>query len=67
MITEKTVFETADGTQFSTLEDAEQHQLRIDIKAAMSEGAYYRDGFDESEALAALLRDFDVTRKGEAK
>lgn len=66
MITEKTVFETADGKQFPTQEEAEQYQLHSDIKAAMSEGAY-RDGFDERDALEALLRDFNVTRKGEGK
>lgn len=62
MITEKVVFETEDGKQFATCEEAEQYQLHSDIKAAMTEGDY-RDGFEEREALAALLRDFNVTRK----
>lgn len=66
MITQKTVFETEDGKQFATCEEAEQYQLHSDIKAAMSQGAYY-DGLDADVALDALLKQFNVTRKGEGK
>lgn len=62
MITQKTVFETPGGKQFETKEAAEEYMLREDIKSAMCEGEY-RDGFDADEGLAALLRDFNITRK----
>lgn len=62
MAIEKTVFETSDGKQFPTLESACEHELREDILDAIREGCY-RDEFEENEALNALLRDFNVTRK----
>lgn len=66
MITEKTVFETADGKQFATQEEAELYQLHEEIKDAIGEG-YCGPEFEIDGAFAALLRAFNVTRKGEAK
>lgn len=62
MITQKTVFETPDGKQFASFEEAERYQLYADIKSAINEGAY-QDELDIDESLTALLRDFNITRK----
>lgn len=62
MAIEKVVFETEDGKQFQTLEEALQYELHEDIKEAMHEGVNY-DQFDANDALEALLQDFNITRK----
>ena len=62
MAIEKVVFETEDGKQFQTLEAACEHELRVDILDSIREGCYGND-FEEIEALNALLRDFNITRK----
>lgn len=63
MVTEKVVFETEDGKQFPTLQSACEYEFREDIKSALEEGVVNYDGFDATEALNALLRDFNITRK----
>lgn len=62
MAIERVVFETQDGKQFQTLEEAHQYELHEDIKEAMQEG-YYGPEFEIDDAIAALLRDFNITRK----
>lgn len=62
MAIEKVVFESEDGKQFPTLEAACEYELNEEIKSAINEG-YYGPEFEIEDAIAALLRDFNIIRK----
>jgi hypothetical protein len=62
VITQKQVFQTEDGKQFDSLQEAEHYELVRDIETALSAGCY-RDEFEMTEAIAKLLETFNVTRK----
>lgn len=62
MAIEKVVFETEDGKQFQTLEEANLHEFREELKEAIWEG-YWEHELHIEECVDTLLRDFNITRK----
>lgn len=64
MIKERTVFEASDGKQFATFDQADIHEFRQELAAAIEEG-YWENELHTEESIDTLLARFQITRKPE--